>query len=124
MTPSISLASIHDAMVEKFRQSDQTNREWEGAPMNQRLGKCARIVSLGLSLCSFDTHAQTDTTKDYPNKPIRILDGATAGGSLDAITRAIAQKLTDAWGRQVVVDNRPGASGAISVDLTAKAAPD
>jgi tripartite-type tricarboxylate transporter receptor subunit TctC len=47
-----------------------------------------------------------------------------AGGGTDATARALAQKLSEAWSRQVIVDNRPGASGAIAIDLTAKAAPD
>ena len=68
--------------------------------------------------------AQADGARDYPNKPIRILVGVTAGGGTDTTARAIAQKLTEAWGRQVVVDNRPGATSAIAVDIAAKAAPD
>ncbi|MBI1982767.1 MAG: tripartite tricarboxylate transporter substrate binding protein, partial [Acidobacteria bacterium] len=46
------------------------------------------------------------------------------GGAQDTTARAIAQKLSETWGRQVIVDNRPGATGAIAVELTAKAAPD
>lgn len=61
---------------------------------------------------------------DYPNKPIRFIVHSVAGGGPDIAARIIAQKLSEAWGRQVVVDNRPGATGAIAVDLTAKAVPD
>ena len=68
--------------------------------------------------------AQADPAKDYPNKPIRFIVPFVAGAGNDATTRAIAQKLSEAWGRQVIVDNRPGATGAIGADLTAKAAPD
>jgi tripartite-type tricarboxylate transporter receptor subunit TctC len=68
--------------------------------------------------------AQTDVAKDYPTKPVRFIVGSTAGGSPDVIARAIAQKLSEAWGRQVIVDNRTGAAGAIAVELTAKAATD
>jgi tripartite-type tricarboxylate transporter receptor subunit TctC len=46
------------------------------------------------------------------------------GGSLDVVARAIGQKLTDAWGQPVIIDNRPGAGGNIGADLVAKASPD
>ena len=61
---------------------------------------------------------------DYPNKPIRFIVHSVAGGGPDITARIIAQKLSEAWGRQVVVDNRAGATGAIAVELTAKAVPD
>jgi tripartite-type tricarboxylate transporter receptor subunit TctC len=60
----------------------------------------------------------------YPAKPIRLVVPFPAGGSLDVVARAIGQKLTDAWGQPVVIDNRPGAGGNIGADLVAKAAPD
>ena len=70
-------------------------------------------------------HAATvDAAKSYPSKPIRFIVNSLAGGGSDITARAIAQKLTEAWGRQVIVDNRPGASGAIAVEFTAKAVPD
>ncbi len=78
----------------------------------------------GVCLASPMAYAQSDGAKDYPSKPIRILVGVTAGGGTDTTARAIAQKLTEAWGRQVVVDNRPGATSAIAVDIAAKAAAD
>jgi len=60
----------------------------------------------------------------YPSKPIRLIVPFPAGGSLDAVARAIGQKLTDAWGQPVIIDNRPGAGGNIGADLVAKSAPD
>jgi tripartite-type tricarboxylate transporter receptor subunit TctC len=60
----------------------------------------------------------------YPTKPIRLVVPFPPGGSLDVVARAIGQKLTEAWGQPVVIDNRPGAGGNIGADLVAKSAPD
>lgn len=60
----------------------------------------------------------------YPNKPIRFIVPYPAGGGTDIIARMIGAKLTEAWGQQVVVENRAGASGILGNDLVAKAAPD
>jgi tripartite-type tricarboxylate transporter receptor subunit TctC len=68
--------------------------------------------------------AQADLAKDYPNKPIRFVAPFVSGGGTDTTARTIAQKLSEAWGQQVIVDNRTGAAGTIGVDLTAKAVPD
>jgi tripartite-type tricarboxylate transporter receptor subunit TctC len=61
---------------------------------------------------------------NYPNKPIRLIVPYAAGGGTDVLARPLAQKVSEALGQQVIVDNRPGASAIIGVDATAKAAPD
>jgi tripartite-type tricarboxylate transporter receptor subunit TctC len=65
-----------------------------------------------------------ETAQDYPSKPIRLVVPFTPGGSTDILARVIGMKLTEAWGRQVVIDNRPGAGGNIGVDLVAKSPAD
>jgi len=60
----------------------------------------------------------------YPVKPIRLISAYPPCGGNDTMARAVAQKLTEAWGQQVIVDNRPGASGVLACEITAKAAPD
>ena len=49
----------------------------------------------------------TEASAEFPARPIRLIVPVSAGGGLDTTTRAIAQKLTQAWGQQVIVDNRP-----------------
>jgi tripartite-type tricarboxylate transporter receptor subunit TctC len=68
--------------------------------------------------------ANAAETQTYPARPIRIIVPGSAGSANDFTARAIAQRLTDAWGQQIVIDNRTGAGGIIAHDLAAKAAPD
>jgi len=62
--------------------------------------------------------------QDYPLRPIRLLTPIAPGGGLDVIARMIAPALSENLGKSVVVDNRPGASGAIAMEIAAHAAPD
>ena len=60
----------------------------------------------------------------FPAKPIRIVVGVAPGGNLDLVTRSVAQKMTESLGQQVLVENRPGASGAIASELVMRAPAD
>ncbi|MGZ8269303.1 MAG: Bug family tripartite tricarboxylate transporter substrate binding protein [Burkholderiales bacterium] len=62
--------------------------------------------------------------QSYPEKPVRVIVPAPAGGALDIVARTLTQKLSDAFGAQFIVDNRGGAGGAIGAEAVARAAPD
>ena len=60
----------------------------------------------------------------YPNRPVRLVVADAAGGAPDQLARLVAQKVSETLGQQVIVDNRPGAGGALGADLVAKSLPD
>ncbi|MBM3290221.1 MAG: tripartite tricarboxylate transporter substrate binding protein, partial [Candidatus Hydrogenedentes bacterium] len=77
------------------------------------------VVSVVLAFVSSSVPAQS-----YPNKPIRLIVPFPPGGVTDTTARILAQALSDGPGWQVVIENRPGATGRIGTELAAKAAPD
>ena len=79
-----------------------------------------RLAAVALALVAGVASAQSD----YPNKPVRIMVGANAGGGTDVIARMLGEKFAESLKQPFVVENRPGASNTIAADLTAKAAPD
>src|ERR1043165_4300937 len=62
--------------------------------------------------------------QSYPNRPVRLVVPFPPGAASDFLARVLGQKLTESWGQQVVVDNRPGAGGLIGGTVVAKSAPD
>jgi len=64
------------------------------------------------------------SAEDFPNKPVRFLVGFAPGGGADIVTRALASRLTETLGQQVIVDNRPGAGGNIATAIVARSNPD
>jgi tripartite-type tricarboxylate transporter receptor subunit TctC len=82
----------------------------------------ARIVSAVTALLVLC--AAPATAQNYPGKPIHILVPYAPGGITDIAARIVGAKLTEAWGQQVVVENRPGGNGFIAMSAGAKAAPD
>src|SRR5688572_9124297 len=85
-------------------------------------GLALRLVgaALSMSVAGGGAHAQ----QDYPNRPIRLIVPYSPGGSTTWTSRLIGQRLTEAWGQQVVIDNRPGASTIIGTDAAIKSKPD
>ncbi len=79
----------------------------------------AGIASAAIAFVSQLAYAQK-----YPEKPIRFIAPYAPGGTTDLLTRAIAQKMTDALGVSVVADNRPGAGGNIGAEIAARSPPD
>ena len=75
-----------------------------------------------LVLCALAADAAL--AQPYPSKPIKMIVPFAAGGPTDVIARVVAQKLSEAWGQQVVTENMPGAGGNTGVALAAKAPPD
>ena len=86
-----------------------------------------RLELAGISaaaLCGCLAAGVAFAQNDYPHKPIRIVVPVAAGGGTDYTARLIGQKLSEAWGQSVIVDNRPGGAGNLGVELVAKAQPD
>jgi tripartite-type tricarboxylate transporter receptor subunit TctC len=80
---------------------------------------------LAFVVCIVTAHAQMEKASTaYPTKAIRLIVPFAPGGSNDIMARLIGQKFSEAFGQQVVADNRAGASGIIGTDIAAKAAPD
>ena len=76
------------------------------------------------ALASPSGHGAALDATSYPSRPIRLIVSFAPGGSIDFVARLAGQKLGEAWGQQVVVDNRPGAGGNLSAEIAARAAPD
>src|SRR5438132_428882 len=89
----------------------------------------ASVVTLVLLAFATCAHAAQRASTDregasYPTKPIRVIVPQAPGGSNDIMARYVGAMLGERLGRQVVVDNRPGAEGMIGTDLVARANPD
>ena len=81
----------------------------------------AAVGALALAGLGF---ADTVSAQSYPTHNVRLIVPFAAGGPTDVIARVVAQKLSEAWGQQIVVENVPGAGGNTGVAMVAKAAPD
>ena len=84
---------------------------------------CAIAAILGL-VAALTPAALADATADYPNRPITLIVPYPPAGGVDAMARVVAQKLSEAFKQQVIVDNRGGAGGTLGTRVVAKAEPD
>ena len=84
------------------------------------------LATAALFLCVLGPMATSSAIAQqaFPTKPVQMIVPYPAGGSIDAFSRAIAQRLGEAWGRNVIIDNRAGASGMIGTEVAAKAPAD
>jgi tripartite-type tricarboxylate transporter receptor subunit TctC len=83
------------------------------------------LVLIAMGAASSTVYAQSKPAGgEYPSRVVRIILPQPAGGGTDTAARTVAQKLTEAWGQQVIVDNRPGANGIIGSEAVMKSKPD
>jgi tripartite-type tricarboxylate transporter receptor subunit TctC len=79
------------------------------------------LIAVGLAVSGLQTNV---AAQSYPERPVRLLIAFPAGGTIDTLGRILAQKLTEAWGQNVVIENRPGAGGNIGAAAAAKSTSD
>jgi tripartite-type tricarboxylate transporter receptor subunit TctC len=82
------------------------------------------LLTLAALLAAPFTPAHAAQPDAYPARPVRLIIANTPGAAPDTVGRLIAAALTELWGQQIVVDNRPGATGLIAAETVARAAPD
>ena len=89
-----------------------------------RIRNLLAIAAASLLACLPASNAAAQSPAPYPDRPVKLVIPFPPGGPLDIIGRVIAQKASEDWGQNVVVDNRPGAGGNIGADAVAKSPPD
>lgn len=92
--------------------------------MKRSTSACLILTTIAALTSTSVTAQPKPAAGDYPNRVVRIILPQPAGGGTDVVARTVAQKLSEAWGQQVIVDNRPGANGIIGAEAVAKSKPD
>jgi tripartite-type tricarboxylate transporter receptor subunit TctC len=72
-----------------------------------------RACALGATIAVALAASAGASAQSYPERPVRVLIAFPAGGTIDTLGRIIAQKLTETWGQNVVIENRPGGGGEV-----------
>ena len=85
---------------------------------------CLACLAAAIATASATTGSLAQGAATYPDQPVHMIVPFPAGGPADILGRAVAQKLGDAWGQPIVIDNRPGANTAVAAAHVAKAPPD
>lgn len=99
-------------------------RRVTGVPMLVATTVVPMLAAMAVGMPPGEVHAQSRAAEAYPNRPIRMIVDFSAGGLSDQLVRAVAPKMSDALGQPMVMDNRPGAAGALAYSIVAKAVPD
>jgi tripartite-type tricarboxylate transporter receptor subunit TctC len=89
--------------------------------MKPKLACCAVALLFAYGVAAT---AQQKSEGSFPNRPVRMVNPYTPGGSVDIVSRGVAVALSEMWGQQVIVDNRPGAGTVIGTEIVARADPD
>src|SRR5690242_18484497 len=82
--------------------------------------KALALAAVAVLTLGSSAYAQSD----FPNKPVKIINDSAAGSATDVATRLMAERLSQVWGQQVIVENKPGAGGSLAVRAASEAAPD
>ncbi|MGH7895182.1 MAG: tripartite tricarboxylate transporter substrate binding protein [Candidatus Binatia bacterium] len=104
-------ASEADGIVKRCSNAAATRRRW-------------RVMLTGMVGLILGGSCGSSIAQDYPTRPIRILVGFSAGSTTDILARTVGQKMNEAWGQPVLVDNRPSAGAIVASSAVATAAPD
>jgi tripartite-type tricarboxylate transporter receptor subunit TctC len=83
-----------------------------------------RILQMAANAAAFPALSRIAWSQSYPTRPVRIMLGLSPGGSVDLVTRIVAQALSEFLGQQFIVENKPGASGDIATEAVVRATPD
>jgi tripartite-type tricarboxylate transporter receptor subunit TctC len=86
--------------------------------------KIPHTIIVAAGVLATAAHGVTSAAQAYPTRPIRIVVAYTPAGATDILARIVGQKMNEAWGQPVIIENRPGANGNIGTEYAAKAAPD
>ena len=81
-------------------------------------------IALCIGISSLAATALAQSAANYPSQPIKIIVPFAPGGTTDMLARLVGQRLTQAWGQAVVIENKPGAGATLGADMVAKSAPD
>ena len=92
----------------------------------QSMEKMTRSLAMAMAMAMalFSSTVVAQPAVDYPAKPIRLVVPSSPGGGIDALACVIGPRMTETWGKSVIIDNRAGAGGLIGSEIVARAAPD
>jgi tripartite-type tricarboxylate transporter receptor subunit TctC len=115
-------------LIESFSMSAERERR-PAVPVNAKEKSVRFLVCFSARFIVFlliagAGAALAQSARGYPDKTVRIVVGYSPGGLPDTVARIVGQKLSERWGQQAVVENRPGANGIVGAEVVAKSTPD